>query len=335
VLLLRRQPLGGMASYTEAMVSAFPRIGITATIQEATDWIPNETDLAASRKVSKRLRVIGQDFDIVHAIGYRSAWACSDAFGTREAWVYTAYDMPKTTHKLLIDKLNEAQMGYAASHAIKNKLMDAGIMDIVVRHPGYRKNLTTYMEKSQAKAALDIPTEAPVVGGLGRLVTEHGYDALVGAMERVWSTVPEAHLVVAGTGPTSDHLKAMAEDLPRPSQVHFPGFIRNPADFYRALDLFVVPAWRAGFSMGAIEAMSCSVPCLVRAVDGLKEIVQQDYSGLTFETDEELGLRIQESLQMPLMLHSVGNAGSIRAETMFSIDAHVEALATSYRNILE
>lgn len=333
ILLLRRQPLGGIATLTNTLALALKKRGVEAVVEEASDWIPNQTDIASSRPATKQLRTISANYGLVHAFGYRAAWACSDAFGPKEAWVYTAYDMPKTTHKLLIDKLNEAQLGFCSSYAVRDALAKAGALDVSVRTP-CAPHLASLLDKEDARRVFEAEVEGPLIAGLGRLVPERGFAILAEAMEQVWIQVHDAQLVVAGDGPELEQLRAIARQSSRAHQIHVYGPVRNAADLYKAADLLVVPSTRAGFSMVAAEAMLCGTPVMVRE-GPLDEMVQRDNTGLLFASDRELGLRIAEAIQTPIRLESVSNAARIKAEALFSPDRFAEEMEKKYREIVE
>ena len=130
VLLLKRQTLGGMHTHAADLALALQSQDVEAVVLEAGDWMPNETGPKFDRDVSKRLVQEADGFDIVHAFGYRCAWACSAAFGDRRRWIYTAYDLPKTKHLLLVARLNDAGAGLAVARAVTRALDDMLVMRV-------------------------------------------------------------------------------------------------------------------------------------------------------------------------------------------------------------
>lgn len=334
VLLLLRQELGGLATYADDLVREMPKHGIEPVIEEASAWIPNETGPKHDKKVSRRLRELASSYDLVHALGYRTAWACSAAFGHKEAWVYTAYNLPKTTHRVFISRLNDAQAGICASRAIYRALDEAIAIDLTTSLPGVRTPPVERLEREDARRLYGLPPSAPVIGCLGRHVPEHGFRSALDSMGIVWANHPDAILVLGGDGSERADLEAAAEQTHRPDQIRFAGRIDNVWEFYAALDLFVVPSTRAGFSMAALEAMASGVPTMVRATGGLIELVEPDISGFVFRAEEELGSHISEVLDLPLTLQTVGAAGRVRASETFSLEHSISALVEIYQGIV-
>lgn len=334
VLYLLRQSVGGIATHARDLQSAIAARDIAVDIEDATNWIPNETGGRHDRAVTKRLRELSSSYDIVHAFGYRSAWACSEAFGHKEAWVYTAYDLPKTTHRVLISHLNDAQTGICASRAIFRALDDAIAIDLTTLSPGVRPVPETTPDRDEARRRLGLAPDVMAVGGLGRWVPERGFKVLIEAMGIVWANHPEAMLLLAGEGPERPFLESAAQTLHRPDQVRLLGAVDDAFAFLAALDFFVVPSTRAGFSMAALEAMSLGIPTTVRATGGLVELVEPDISGFVFRQDQELGSHISEILDLPLTLETVGSAGRLRATETYALEPCVDGIVEIYRNIV-
>ena len=99
----------------------------------------------------------------------------------------------------------------------------------------------------------------------------------------------------------------------------------------RAADLVVVPARVAGFSMVALEAMSLGTPSLVRRAGGLAEIVDERFSGLCFEDDEDLSRFLASGLQATITLESMRNACRVRFEERHDFEACIAAHESVYR----
>ncbi|MFI6881065.1 glycosyltransferase [Streptomyces sp. NPDC050400] len=113
--------------------------------------------------------------------------------------------------------------------------------------------------------AADSPT-GPLVVCVGRLCRQKGQDVLVEAWPEVLRTLPRARLVLVGDGPDAQRLRAAA-----PASVTFAGAVDDPAPWYRAADLVVMPSRWEGIALAPLEAMACGSPVLVTDVDGARE----------------------------------------------------------------
>ncbi|MCW5937685.1 MAG: glycosyltransferase family 4 protein [Fimbriimonadaceae bacterium] len=325
VLAIRRQSLGAIATLTDSLPPALEQHGVEFVVDDAEAWIPDKTGPKVDKEVTRQMRAALRGFDLVHAFAYRPAWACAEAFYVRQPWLYTAYDLPRTTHPDLVDRLNAARVGLCSSRAVRDALDAADTLHLQVVAPGVR-GPSTPVTREEARQRLGLPLDVPVVGAVGRFIPDRGFDSLVRAMPLVWRERPEVQLVLSGEGPSPPKAEDPRIRLCPP----FP-------DVYAALpafDLLVVPSVRAGFSLVAVEAMSCAVPVLARNISGLAAVGMPGASLLVFADDDSLPPSICEALGSPERSASVGNAGRALAQDTYSLERHARALARVYREVL-
>lgn len=123
------------------------------------------------------------------------------------------------------------------------------------KYPAERKKAA-----EQWKAELGIPVTASVIGFAGKLEPLKQVGLLIQAFDLVSS--PNAHLVIAGTGPDEDALRRQAAEQP---QIHFIGFVnqsRMPI-FYRMLSVFTLPSSSETWGLSVNEALACGTRCMV------------------------------------------------------------------------
>lgn len=118
----------------------------------------------------------------------------------------------------------------------------------------------------------------PVIGFLGRFVSEKGIDVLIRAFERVRLSYPTAKLLLAGDyksvagGSIYQRLRTSIEALG--TNVELLGRIDEAElpEFYARLNLFVLPSVNAyeAFGMVQIEAMLAGVPVVASNMRGVR-----------------------------------------------------------------
>jgi glycosyltransferase involved in cell wall biosynthesis len=130
--------------------------------------------------------------------------------------------------------------------------------------------------RAECRAQLRWPTDRPITLCVRRLVRRVGLDALIEAAVEVRQRVPDALIMIAGTGPMAAELSALIERRGLHDSVKLLGFIPDaqlPAA-YRAADLTIVPSIALeGFGLSAVESLAAGTPCIVTPVGGLSEIV--------------------------------------------------------------
>jgi len=118
--------------------------------------------------------------------------------------------------------------------------------------------------------------DGPLLAYGGRLVHEKGVQDLLAAVPRLRRRHPGLRLVVAGSGPAADELRAQARRLRLGRAVAFAGFVPDTdlAALVAAADCAVVPSLYEPFGMVALEAAAAGTPAVVADVGGLAEIVE-------------------------------------------------------------
>lgn len=114
-----------------------------------------------------------------------------------------------------------------------------------------------------------------VIGSIGRLDWQKGYDMLLSILPEISEKIPSGQtwaLVILGQGPERGKLEKLIESAPGNIKVVLPGFAPDAAKRIGAFDLFVMPSRYEGFGLALIEAMAQGVPLVYNNIDSLPEI---------------------------------------------------------------
>ena len=115
----------------------------------------------------------------------------------------------------------------------------------------------------------------PHLLAVGRLSPEKGFDLLLRAMVSVRREFPEASLLIAGSGPEEEVLKAERHALGLDSAVRFAGFIDRPWTLFPAATLFVLPSRNEGLPNALLEAAAAGLPIVaLPASAGVAELLR-------------------------------------------------------------
>ncbi len=147
---------------------------------------------------------------------------------------------------------------------------------------------------SSTKATL----EAPVLLYAGRLSEEKGVMDLPKVLAQVRIKIPGARLVLAGTGPAEEKLKAALPDA------EFLGWVdtqRLPA-IYASAQILLLPSRFDTFGCVVLEAMSCGLPVIAYNTKGPRDLIEDGKSGFLVETCEEMAEHAIRLLQFPAYL---------------------------------
>lgn len=125
-----------------------------------------------------------------------------------------------------------------------------------------------------------------VIGYVGRLTHLKGVDLLATAFREISRIVPKAKLLVVGSGAEEKFMRAtLAQEIER-RKAHIESDVSHESlgEWYRAMNLFVMPSRYENFSNSMLEAMSCGVPFIASDVGGNKMLAEKG-SGRLFEAE--------------------------------------------------
>lgn len=102
-----------------------------------------------------------------------------------------------------------------------------------------------------------------IVGMIGRLAPPKNTIYAISIFKAIKDKIPNAKLLMAGSGPDEEATKADACRLGLEQDVLFLGQRSDVYYLYQALDLYILPSLYEGFPVAAVEAMSTGLPCLL------------------------------------------------------------------------
>ncbi len=179
---------------------------------------------------------------------------------------------------------------------------------------------------------------------VGRHVEKKGIKYLIEAFARVAKEVPDCTLLIGGTGPLTEGLKALAKGLGLESSVFFLGNV-SVADlpkYYAAADLFVAPSVidrigdRETQGVVFLEAMASKTAVIGTNTGGIPDVISGSEVGvLVPEKDSEalakemIGLLTNKALR-----YKYAEAGYNHVHKNFTWDAIAKKYIEAYRNSL-
>jgi glycosyltransferase involved in cell wall biosynthesis len=135
-------------------------------------------------------------------------------------------------------------------------------------------------ERARAALARLVPAagRAPVVGYLGRLSPEKGARELAEALGS--PLLAEARAVLVGDGPLRGEVEAALAARGLAGRAHLLGWRDDAAALLPAFDVLVLPSWREGVPLAALEAFAAGVPLVASRVGGMPDVVRDGETGL-------------------------------------------------------
>lgn len=146
----------------------------------------------------------------------------------------------------------------------------------------------TSLRFTSNSVAINRSEAAPVLGVVSRLEPIKGMDLVVPAFAEVLGAHPEVRLLVVGDGSLRAFMEEQAAQLGCAEAITFVG--RQPqeqlAQWYRQMDIVLMPSRSEGFGLTAIEAMASGCVVVASDVGGLPEVVRDGICGLLHRTED-------------------------------------------------
>ncbi|MBY0374903.1 MAG: glycosyltransferase family 4 protein, partial [Bryobacteraceae bacterium] len=155
-------------------------------------------------------------------------------------------------------------------------------IDLEVFHPAARRRPVAGWEDA-----------AVVIGTVAVLRPEKSVETLLEAFARIDPAAVGARCLVVGDGPCRAELQARAEAWGIARYCRFEALSAQVADWYQAMDIFVLPSVSEAFSNSLLEAMACGCCPVATEIGGNPEVVGA--GGLLFPAGDAAALALHLS----------------------------------------
>ena len=169
-----------------------------------------------------------------------------------------------------------------------------------------------------------------LVGGVGRLTRQKGFDLLVEATRRLVADGWPVEVRLAGAGRERDRLAAAAAGLP----VRLAGFTDDVPGFLAGLNVFCLPSRAEGLPLALLEAMMAGLPCLATAVGEIPAAVGEAALVVPPENVDALTRALRRLLGDPRLRAELAGRARALAVRNFDVAAMVAATMGVYDEAL-
>jgi glycosyltransferase involved in cell wall biosynthesis len=183
----------------------------------------------------------------------------------------------------------------------------------------------------------EIPREVPLIGAIGRMVWQKGFNYFIEAIPEIVRVVPEARFLLVGDGPLREGLEALSEELRVKDNVIFTGFRSDIKEILSAVDLLVAPSLLEGFPMITLEAMAMAKPIIATNIDGITEQITNGVDGILVPPKDlsALAKAIIKVINDKELARSMGLAAREKVEQEFSVEKMVSETEKVYLSLLK
>jgi glycosyltransferase involved in cell wall biosynthesis len=143
------------------------------------------------------------------------------------------------------------------------------------------------LSTQEAKSRLGFSSDRLLIGGMGRLSEEKGFDHLIRAVHRLIEDGAPVDLAIIGDGDQLGPLSRLIDQLGARDHMRLLGYRTDGLDLYQAMDVFALSSLREGLPNVLLEAMATEVPLVATRVAGVPQLVRHDETGLLVEPGDK------------------------------------------------
>ena len=247
-----------------------------------------------------------------------------------------------TLRPLLLKALLGADRVFAVADALKQVAVSIGVPAEKITVVGNGVDTVRFVpvDRDEARAALGLPANAPVLISVGGLVERKGFHRVIELLPRLRERWPGLiYLIVGGAsaeGNNRPQLEQQVAQLGLHDTVRFLGSL--PPDALKqplsAADVFVLSTRNEGWANVFLEAMACGLPVVTTDVGGNREVVDRDSLGIVVPFGDAAALEaaLGQALATPwdrteIRRHAEDNAWDGRVDRLCEAFAEIAGRA--------
>jgi teichuronic acid biosynthesis glycosyltransferase TuaC len=235
----------------------------------------------------KKYLAAGEGFDVIDAHYFYPD-------GVAAAWLGKAFNIPVTItargtdinlipeysrpKRLILQAAKDAGAIITVCQALKDRLVELGAPEskVTVLRNGVDLEVFQILDRASLREKWHL--KGFVLASVGLLIERKGHDLAIGALPQL----PDATLLIVGTGPERAALEKLAKNLQVHDRVRFLGVLdqKTLCEIYNCADALLLASSREGWANVLLESMACGTPVLASAVWGTPEVVAVPEAGL-------------------------------------------------------
>ncbi|MEZ0536321.1 glycosyltransferase family 4 protein [Caldicellulosiruptoraceae bacterium PP1] len=201
--------------------------------------------------------------------------------------------------------------------------------DIKISFKGKNQFLSQYISPNFFKNKI-------IIGNLSRLYKVKGLDVFINAANVVLKKNKNVIFLIGGEGPQKEYLKDLINGLSVHENVFLLGEIKNPYDFFNAIDINIISSYSETFPYSILESTMLEKCCISSSVGSIPDLIEDNINGLLFATGDYnmLAQKILYLIENDHLIEQFGKKLSQKAKIMFSSTAMAMRQLEIYNQII-
>lgn len=316
-------------SFTDGpMMQALQQIGVEGHV------IQTEKPFDISVWKSVKALLIKQQIDLVHVHGTRAntnvLWAARSlglpVLYTIHGWSFHD-ELPalKRWARIAAEKVITAstRMNITVSDAnqVTGKKALGRFRSVVVKNGVNLQRFNAAGGFTDVKAAYGIPAHHLVLGYIVRMTGQKDPLNMIRAFALIAEKYTDVTLLMIGEGDLKTAAVQLAQELGVTNRIVFDNFRTDVPAVLQAVDIYCLPSLWEGFPIGVLEAMAMGKAVIATDVDGTREAVQHEITGLLIPAKDTPAL----AQAIERLISDAGLRKQLQQNAMQSIAANFDA----------
>lgn len=226
------------------------------------------------------------------------------------------------------------------SHQIQSELIKRGLraksIEVLPNAIEAKKYENISRQRSVKRDKLGFDDKVPIIGSVGRLSSEKGYNYLLQACSVVVKKMPTLKIIIVGDGPERTFLKKLAQNMGLGKAVFFTGFLERIEDWLSIMDIFVISSKTEGSPLVLLEAMAAGLPVIATKVGEIPNILTHHQNGILIDYGnvKDLSDSILYLLNNLIKAKEMAVAGRKLVEQEYNVVKWIQQIESIYLNLL-
>ena len=188
----------------------------------------------------------------------------------------------------------------------------------------------------ETRRRMGVPSEAMVIGMVGRFSDQKDYDTFFAAAREVIRHRDDVYVLAVGDGDRLEDFRRKAKQFPDGHRFILPGRVENTPEVIEMFDIGVLATHYEGCPNVLLEYMVCAKPAVATNVGGCPELIVDGETGLLVpdSSPEALAEKLLVLICDPGLRRRMGVHGRRRVEQHFTSQIMARNTERVYQEIL-
>lgn len=237
------------------------------------------------------------------------------------------------------NKLNAVNLAVAPSFSSKELLLKEtkNFKEIRTYYNTYYPNKDISLSNKISSKLLDLRKKYFLVGVIARIEIQKRIDRALEILKILRDEDVDVFFTFMGDGPLEKEMKLKVKELGLENYCEFSGFVENASDYLNNFDLLLLTSDWEGMPIVIWEAMAKGIPIVATDTGGIKEIIEANECGITYEKEnifKAAGI-IKKLIKRPDLRKNIGEKGKIAIKEKYNLENFTNTFDNIYKKLIE